>query len=258
MGRNDSHWKKTVRDIFRFGNQFYEEQEDDEDDQNIENDEQIEGGDGNVNDYDSISEQTRSVTDRGESPIPSMIIPSLSRETTKLLIDQNLKGTPNLDYVNSICRLYLVIHNIDELFLAHSSHTNTNSSCSKALSIIASCPVISIISSMSSLQSPLYLGWDHSTNCSYQWAYIHTPTTISQEPLPEVLSSVTSASNKVQRDRAVTLKYVLNSLTRKHLDIIKYLLTNNFQNDSTDLTNSTIGNNSTVASSSSSSSQGVR
>ena len=258
MGRGYLNCQQIIRDTIRSRNKFQEGEHD------------VDQGNEDEDVVDDISEQTRSVSDRGsESPSPSITGSlsstsiSISRETIRLTA-QYPDGTPNLEYVNSISRLYLLFHNIDEIFPAFSPQTNANSSCARALSILASCPVVSIIASMTSLQTPLYYGWDHSTDCSYRWVYIHTPTTISQEPLPDVLSSMTHASNKTQRDRAVTLKYVLNSLTRKHLDIIKYLLlASNPQIDSIKLgknsSNHSVTTTTTTTSSSTiSSSQGVR
>lgn len=273
MGHNSLELEKSIRDMFRFGNQFHEEGDLNE---NFDYDNEIDNDLNDIDDFDDKSEQSRSVTDRSESPNSSILISSysrsisLSRESTQLLKSQNTQGTLNYDYVNSISHLYIIFHNIEELFPAISPNINTNSSCNKALSILASCPVISIIASMTSLQTPLYSGWDSLTENMYQWVYIHTPTKKPHEPLPEVLSSVTHASNKIQRDRAVTLKYVLNSLTRKHLDIIKYLLTfSNNESDSIKLKKNSIENISTSSSivstpppitttTNSSSSQGVR
>lgn len=255
MGKSYFDIKKSIRNELKSGNQYNEmigiennelyneinsnsDNSDNDNDNNDDND-----------DNDNKSEQTRSITDRSESHCISITNSiSLSRESTKLLNSQNLQGTPNYDYINSISRLYLLFHNFEDLFPALSPETNSNSSCYKALSILASCPVVSIICSITSLQTPLYLGWDHLTDCIYNWVYIHTPTTLFHEPLPEVVSSVTHASNKIQRDRAVTLKYVLNSLTRKHLDIIKYIL--NYNNNNNE--------NQNENQSSSNSSQGVR
>ena len=146
-----------------------------------------------------------------------------SRETTHLLASQRQPSGPqNWDYVNSIPRLYLVIHNLEDIL---QTSVQNSAHIYRAFSILAACPVVSIVASMTALNTPLHAGWSASHLHAFQWSYHHTPTPIPHDPLPEVVTAFSNESRKTHSDRADTLKYVLKSLTKKHHEIIQYLLT---------------------------------
>jgi hypothetical protein len=145
-----------------------------------------------------------------------------SREATDLLASQRQPGALNWDYVNSVSRLYLLIHDLEDIF---QTSAQNSAHIYKALSILAACPVVSIVASMASLNTPLHAGWDATHLHAFQWSYEHTPTSLPHDPLPEVVSAFNNESRKTHTDRADTLKYILNSLTKKHHEILMYLLT---------------------------------
>lgn len=156
---------------------------------------------------------------------------TLSRETAKLLTDGQPPSAMNWDYANSVSRLYILIHNIEDIFLAsayNSSHLY------RVFSVLASCPVVSIIASVTSLNAPLYSGWGCSELNSFQWSYQHTPSSVPHETLPEIVTAYSNESRKASADRSDTLKYILKSLTKKHHEIIKYLLDNCASHNSDD------------------------
>jgi hypothetical protein len=146
-----------------------------------------------------------------------------SRETVHLLASQRQPGgSLNWDYVNSAPRLYLLVHNLEDILQTsaqNSAHVH------RAFSILAACPVVSIVASMTSLNTPLHAAWGSSHLHAFQWSYQHTPTPLPHDPLPEVVTAFSNESRKTHTDRADTLKYVLKSLTKKHHEIIKFLLT---------------------------------
>jgi hypothetical protein len=144
-----------------------------------------------------------------------------SRETTNLLASKPQAGSMNWDYANSVSRLYLLFHSLEDVF-----HTTAHNAplIHRVLSILADCPVISIVASVTSLNTPLYAGWSSAHLTAFQWVYQHTPSPVPHDPLPEVVTAFGNESRKTHTDRADTLKYVLKSLTKKHHEIIKYLL----------------------------------
>jgi hypothetical protein len=140
-------------------------------------------------------------------------------------------GKANAAYCNSISRLYIIVHNIEEAFGHSCGHgkypSETYLDIQRALSVLAQCPVVSIVASMTSVNGPLHLGWDIRMLTSFQWQYYHTPTYIDHDVLPELLKICASAATRAGPEGgrgAKALKYILRSLTKKHCDVLKYLL----------------------------------
>lgn len=142
-----------------------------------------------------------------------------------------LGGKVNAAYSNSISRLYIIVHNIEEAFGYSSGHgrypSETFLDVQQALSVLAECPVISIVASMTSVNGPLHLGWDTRMLSSFQWKYYHTPTFVDHDISPELLKICATAATRSGTESgrgAKALKYILRSLTKKHCDVLKYLL----------------------------------
>jgi hypothetical protein len=174
-------------------------------------------------DSDGSASLSQSLAD--EPQPPSLLSASSralsSRETATLLASKPQTGSVNWDYANSVSRLYLIFHNLEDVL--HTTALNA-ALIHRVLSILADCPVISIVASLASLNTPLYAGWSSAHLSAFQWVYQHTPSPVPHEPLPEVVTAFSNESRKTHTDRADTLKYVLKSLTKKHHEIIKYLL----------------------------------
>ena len=152
-------------------------------------------------------------------------------EVMKLIHSEYAPGEANAAYCNSIPRLYLIIHNIEEAFHHSYGHgkypTETYVDIYRALSVLAECPVISLIASMTSVNTPLHLGWDSGMMTRFNWKFFHTPTFVDHDILPELVRACETASTRGGAESgrsAKTLKYILRSLTKKHCDVLKYLL----------------------------------
>lgn len=136
----------------------------------------------------------------------------------------------NVAYDNSIGRLYVLLHSVEDLFPLCQESFGAKAACSEhqlALSVLASCPVVSIIASCSAVTCPINLQWDQAIYSSCQWLSFHTPTFSCYDLLPDVLLKCEAASSSGQSGRgrsSTALRYILRSLTRKHCEILKHII----------------------------------